>query len=173
MRQTAAAETTATAAVSGSHPTLRSRWLEVNLPRVEEQLALAEAILEEAHEGRLAVPVARTWMASELTVVVGSSSRIDDEVDRLRRTPPAAAEVERAVNAIEAQFYRSMERVGSYRGKALQLNEYYNTVGDPDYFAKDLARYRAVTPAAVQAAIVKHLPKDRRVELVVTPEPGQ
>ncbi|MEX0689077.1 MAG: lipoate--protein ligase family protein [Pirellulales bacterium] len=86
MRQTAAAETTAataaTAAVSGSDPALRSRWLEVNLPRVEEQLALDEALLEEAHEGRLAVPVARTWMASELTVVVGSSSRIDDEVDR-------------------------------------------------------------------------------------------
>lgn len=107
------------------------------------------------------------------TTVSELQAAIDDEVDRLRRTPPAAAEVERAVNAIEAQFYRSMERVGSYRGKALQLNEYYNTVGDPDYFAKDLARYRAVTPAAVQAAIVKHLPKDRRVELVVTPEPGQ
>ena len=86
MRQTAAAETTsetsAIAAVSGSDPALRSRWLEVNLPRVEEQLALDEALLEEAHEGRLAVPVARTWMATELTVVVGSSSRIDDEVDR-------------------------------------------------------------------------------------------
>ena len=95
---------------------------------------------------------------------------IDDEVDRLRRTPPEAAEIERAVNAIEAQFYRAMERVGSYRGKALQLNQYYNAVGEPDYFAKDLARYRAVTPADVQAAIVKHLAKDRRVELVVTPE---
>ena len=99
-------------------------------------------------------------------------SAIDDEVDRLRRTPPEAGEMERAVNAIEAQFYRAMERVGSYRGKALQLNAYYNAVGEPDYFAKDLARDRAVTPADVQAAIVKHLPKDRRVELVVTPEAG-
>jgi zinc protease len=95
---------------------------------------------------------------------------IDEELDRLRTTPPDAAEVERAVNAIEAQFYRSMERVGSYRGKALQLNHYYNATGEPDYFAKDLARYKAVTPAAVQAAIVKYLPKDRRVELVVEPE---
>ncbi len=95
---------------------------------------------------------------------------IDEELDRLRTTPPDAAEVERAVNAIEAQFYRSMERVGSYRGKALQLNHYYNATGEPDYFAKDLARYKAVTPAEVQAAIVKYLPKDRRVELVVEPE---
>jgi len=95
---------------------------------------------------------------------------IDEEVDRLRRVPPDSTEVERAINAIEAQFYRSMERVGSYRGKALQMNHYYNAVGEPDYFAKDLARYKAVTPAAVQAAIVKHLPKDRRVELVIKPE---
>jgi zinc protease len=98
---------------------------------------------------------------------------IDEELDRLRSAPPDAAEVERAVNAIEAQFYRSMERVGSYRGKALQLNHYYNATGEPDYFAKDLARYKAVTPAAVQAAIVTHLPKDRRVEIVVEPEGGR
>lgn len=57
-------------------------WLVAELPRVEEQLALDEALLEEAHEGRLDGPVARTWMASAPTVVVGSSSRIDDEVDR-------------------------------------------------------------------------------------------
>jgi lipoate-protein ligase A len=57
-------------------------WLTADLERVEEQLALDEAMLEEAHEGRLTAPIARTWMASEPTVVVGSSSRIDDEVDR-------------------------------------------------------------------------------------------
>jgi len=95
---------------------------------------------------------------------------IDEELDRLRKAPPSAAEVERALNVIEAQFYRAMERVGSYRGKALQLNHYYNATGEPDYFARDLARYRAVTPAAVQSAIVKHLPKERRVELVVESE---
>jgi len=57
-------------------------WLEAGLERVEEQLALDEALLEEAHAGRLAAPVVRTWMAASPTVVVGSSSRIDDEVDR-------------------------------------------------------------------------------------------
>ena len=98
---------------------------------------------------------------------------IDEELDRLRTTPPTAAEVERAVNGIEASFYRAMERVGSYRGKALQLNHYYNATGEPDYFAKDLARYKAVTPAAVQAAIVKYLPKDKRVEFIVEPEGGR
>jgi lipoate-protein ligase A len=60
----------------------RSRWLEVELGSVAEQLALDEALLEEAHAGRLTEPVVRTWMAAEPTVVVGSSSRIDAEVDR-------------------------------------------------------------------------------------------
>jgi lipoate-protein ligase A len=57
-------------------------WLAVDLGRAEEQLALDEALLDEAHEGQLAAAVARTWMVAAPTVVVGSSSRIDDEVDR-------------------------------------------------------------------------------------------
>ena len=95
---------------------------------------------------------------------------VDEEVDRLKREPPEAHEVQRAVNGIEASFYRAMERVGSYRGKAEQLNAYYTATGEPDYFARDLARYKAVTPADVQAAIARWLPADRRVELVVEPE---
>lgn len=57
-------------------------WLAMPSGRAEEQLALDEALLEEAHAGLLPAPVVRTWMADEPTVVVGSSSRIDDEVDR-------------------------------------------------------------------------------------------
>ncbi|MFM7137024.1 MAG: biotin/lipoate A/B protein ligase family protein [Planctomycetota bacterium] len=59
-----------------------ARWIAADLTRVEEQLALDEALLEEAHAGRMVRPVVRTWMATEPTVVVGSSSRIDEEVDR-------------------------------------------------------------------------------------------
>ena len=57
-------------------------WLEAAVATVAEQLALDEALLEEAHAGRLAEPVVRTWMAASPAVVVGSSSRIDEEVDR-------------------------------------------------------------------------------------------
>ncbi len=97
-------------------------------------------------------------------------SAIDEELERLRRTGPTAEEVTRAVNAIEASFYRAMERVGSYRGKALQLNHYFNATGEPDYFAKDLARFKAVTPEAVRTAVATYLPADRRVEVVIEPE---
>jgi len=95
---------------------------------------------------------------------------IDEEIDRLRREPPDAREVERAINEIEASFYRQMERVGGFGGKANQLNGYYFAGGDPDFFAEDLARYKAITATDAQAALRRWLPADRRVELTVVPE---
>ena len=50
--------------------------------------------------------------------------------------------MKRALNQIEASFYRRMERVGGFGGKADQLNAYYTATGKPDYFEEDLARYR-------------------------------
>jgi len=95
---------------------------------------------------------------------------IDEELDKLRTEPPTAREVQRAINQAQASFYRRMERVGGFEGKANQLNAYYVASGDPDYFAEDLARYTPLSPSDVQAAIVNWLPKDRRVELLVLPE---
>ncbi len=92
---------------------------------------------------------------------------IDEEVEKLRRQPPDSREVQRAINQIEASFYRRMERVSS---KADQLNAYHFAGKSPDWFAEDLARYTALTAADIQAAIVRWLPADRRVELVVEPE---
>ena len=94
---------------------------------------------------------------------------IDEEVERLKREPPDARELARAVNQIEASFYRRMQRVGGGGGKADQLNAYYFAAGNPDYFAEDLARYRALTATDVQAAAARWLPADRRVELIVEP----
>jgi zinc protease len=98
---------------------------------------------------------------------------IDEEIDRLRREPPDTREVQRAVNQIEASFYRRMERVGGFEGKADQLNAYYFAGGGPDWFAEDLARYTSLTAADIQAAVIKWLPRDRRVELVVEAEAKQ
>ncbi len=95
---------------------------------------------------------------------------IDEELDRLRREPPDAREVERALNQVEASFYRQMERVGGFGGKADQLNAYFTAGGGPDFFAEDLARYMSLTPADIQAAVLGWLPPDRRVELTVVPK---
>jgi zinc protease len=95
---------------------------------------------------------------------------IDEEIARLQREGPTAHEVQRAINQTESTFFSRMERVGGYRGKAEQLNAYYTTTGDPDWFNEDLARYRAISPSDVRAAAEAFLPADRRIELTVVPE---
>jgi zinc protease len=95
---------------------------------------------------------------------------IDEELDRLRREGPQPREVQRAINQMEASFYQRMERVGSFGGKADQLNAYAFAGGGPDYFAEDLARYTSLSPSDIQSASVQWLPADRRVEVVVEPE---
>jgi zinc protease len=95
---------------------------------------------------------------------------IDQELEKLKATPPDAREVERALNQIEASFYSAMESVGGYAGKADLINAYYASTGNPDYFAEDLARYRALAPSDIQAIAQRFLPTERRVELVVMPD---
>jgi len=95
---------------------------------------------------------------------------IDDELDRLRQEGPDAREIQRAVNQMEASFYRRMERIGGFGGKADQLNAYDFAGGGPDFFAEDMARYMSLNTSDVQSAALQWLPGDRRVELVVEPE---
>lgn len=49
------------------------------------------------------------------------------------------------------------------------LNAYYFATGNPDYFNEDLARYRALEPEDIRAAVRRWLPVDRRLELSVVP----
>jgi len=98
---------------------------------------------------------------------------IDEELERLRRQAPDTRELQRAINQTEASFYRQMERVGSYSGRADQLNTYFAAGGGPDFFAEDLARYTSLSPSDIQAAVARWLPADRHVELTVEPEAGR
>jgi zinc protease len=95
---------------------------------------------------------------------------IDEEVKRLAEQGPTAREVERAQNTFEAEFLSRMERVGGFGGKADQLNFYNYFAGTPDYFQKDLDRYRKVTPAGVQRAAERYLTGAHRVVLSVVPQ---
>ncbi len=92
---------------------------------------------------------------------------IDEEVARLAQDGPTPREVERAQNGFEAQFLSRLERAD---GKADQLNFYTYFVGTPDYFQRDLDRYRKVTPAAVQRAVQTYFTGAHRVVLSVVPE---
>jgi len=95
---------------------------------------------------------------------------IQEEIVRLRNEPPTDRELERYVNQTEASFLDRLERIGSFGGKADQLNAYYWRTGNPDYFAEDLGRYKALAPDDISAAVRAHLKDDGRVILSVVPQ---
>ncbi len=95
---------------------------------------------------------------------------IDEEIEKLKTTPPSARELAREVNGIESGFLFGLERVGGFGGKADALNGYLVNTGNPDYFAEDLARFRALTPDDLSAMATTWLRADRRVVLSVVPE---
>lgn len=91
---------------------------------------------------------------------------IDAELRRLAAAGPDARELEQAKNAIEASFLNRLEFTGA---KAEQLNSYYYATGQPDYFQRDLDRYRAVTAADVQRVAHQYFGAGR-VTLSVVPQ---
>jgi zinc protease len=91
---------------------------------------------------------------------------IQEELNKIRSTPPEQQEVQRAINQYESSYLTRLENVSS---KADLLNHYYFYAGEPDYFAKDLARYYKVTPEYVMATVKTFLKDDARVVLSVVP----
>jgi zinc protease len=89
---------------------------------------------------------------------------IDAELARLAAEGPTVRELEQAKNSTEASFLDALEQVSS---KADQLNAYYYETGEPDFFARDLARYRAVTAADVQRAAQTYLLQPKVVLSIV------
>jgi len=101
--------------------------------------------------------------------LVEMQALVDEEIARLRKEPPSARELERFLNQREASFLSQLESLGSFYGKADQLNAYYFAASRPDYFEEDLARYRTLSPSDVQAAAQEHLGPGR-VALSVVPQ---
>ena len=95
---------------------------------------------------------------------------IDGELRLLADSGPTQREVDRARNGFEAQFLSRMEHVGGFGGKADQLNYYNYFVGTPDYFERDLDRYRRVTPEDVRRAARRYILDAHRVVLSVVPQ---
>lgn len=95
---------------------------------------------------------------------------IQEEIDRLKAEPPTARELQRVVNQAEAGMLGRLEEIGGFSGKANQLNQYYFYTGNPDYYHEDLARYRALAPNDLQAAVRSYLRDDARVVLSIVPE---
>ena len=95
---------------------------------------------------------------------------IIEEVDKVKQEGTTDRELQRTKNQYEASFFRSLELVGGFSGKANQLNSYYYHTGKAGYFNDDLDRYRKVSPEKIQAAANRYLSWDQRIVVSVVPE---
>ncbi len=91
---------------------------------------------------------------------------VEQQLEEVRTHGVTAAETERAVRGIVAGILRDVESLGQ---RADLLNEYEMWTGDPGFLPKDLVRYRAVTPQAVQAFAQKYLDPGHRLILDTEP----
>ena len=94
---------------------------------------------------------------------------IDEELARMVADGPTTDELERAQVQFEAQFVFGLQNVGGFGGKSDQLNAYSMFLGDPGWFARDLARYSEATTTGVRAAAARYLDPAGRVIASVVP----
>src|SRR5205823_4956627 len=85
------------------------------------------------------------------------------EMNHLIDRGPTTDELQRCLAQAEAHFLFRLQTVGGFGGKSDQLNAYNTFLGDPGYFAEDLERYRAATPALLRQAAAAHLKSSGRV----------
>ncbi|OGQ13584.1 MAG: peptidase M16, partial [Deltaproteobacteria bacterium RBG_16_71_12] len=93
---------------------------------------------------------------------------IDEELRRLLKDGPTAAEVAQARTFLKANFIRGVERIGGFSGKASALAECAVYAGTPGCFRASLGALDAATPANVKATGKKWLGKGGAT-MVVTP----
>jgi len=96
---------------------------------------------------------------------------INDEIEKLKGIGPTQDELDRAYNSREARMIYSMQTVGGFGGKNDQLNQYATFLGQPDYFQRDLERYRKVGANDIKRVAQQYL-TDKRLIVSVTPIAG-
>ena len=143
--------------------------------RLVYDLQLAQNVSASQASAKLRIAVHHRRHRAAVVGSAGESARAHQD-DRRRRTGEAPRNARRrrarsiaSKYGIEAGFLSQMEVVAA---KAEQLNAYYFATGNADYFAKDLARYQAIQPAAMQATVRQWLPAGKRLELSVVPAPA-
>ena len=97
---------------------------------------------------------------------------VTDEIARLAKEGPTAAELGRAKTKWEFGYITGLERIGGFGGKSDLLNQYTTFLGDPNKFDADLARHRNATTETVRDAAARWLNTRNRVLVRFHPEPS-
>jgi predicted Zn-dependent peptidase len=107
-------------------------------------------------------------VAAERSDLAAVEKALDQELERVRKTPPSEADVLRLKKRLRASFVFGLE---STLSRAMELGEYELLWGDARGIAHELKNYEAVTAKDMQAAAARYLGPERRVVLEVTPKP--
>jgi len=111
------------------------------------------------------------WVTARPGAALSQAEQITtEEIARLAKEGPTAAELNRAKTKWEFSYVTGLERIGGFGGKADQLNTYNTYLGDPDKFAADVQRHRAATAEGVRLATAKWLDTRNRVMVRFHPE---
>ena len=95
---------------------------------------------------------------------------VTDEIARLAKDGPTAAELNRAKSKWEYGFITGLERIGGFGGKADLLNQYNTLLGDPNRFDADLARHKNASIETVRDAVARWLNTNNRLLVRFRPE---
>ncbi len=96
-------------------------------------------------------------------------AEIDKVLEEVRGGAVTADQVRRAVTRYETGFFKRLQSLGGFGGRADLLQTYNHFLKDPGFLPKDLARYRAITPEQVTQFAKSTLPIDKRIVLFATP----
>jgi zinc protease len=111
------------------------------------------------------------WVTARPGASLAEAERVTaEEISRLAKEGPTAEELSRAKTKWEFQYVTGLERIGGFGGKADLLNTYNVFLGDPDKFAADVTRHRAVTAESLRQAAGKWLDTQNRVVIRFHPE---
>jgi zinc protease len=111
------------------------------------------------------------WVTARAGALLAEAERVTvEEITRLAVEGPTAAELNRAKTKWEFQYVTGLERIGGFGGKADLLNTYNVFLGDPDKFAADVGRHRAVTAESLRLATAKWLDTPNRLVVRFHPE---
>ena len=119
--------------------------------RLQSSLVYDKQIVQDVNAGH---PTREIGGAFQITATARPNKTLSEveqeiniEIERIKREPPTADEVSRALNRLESQAIFGLQTVN---GKADQINSNATFYNKPDNFQAELDEFRKVTPADVQ-----------------------
>ena len=132
--------------------------------RLVHELQIAQSVSAYQHSMQIAGELQIEIIAQPGVSLVQIMRVVDEELAALVKDGVRDDELARAKNQVETATADSLDSLG---GKAGKLSAFETYLGEPDAFERDLARYRAATPASLADVAKRRLGKGRVVMSVV------